>query len=140
MSAHISETGRVYKQLTEDFIRKMRNWAMAEAGAPVSAMTLDLGCTSDRYRESTVPILNGEAQDVQAALCALPIRYRQVVEQFWRFEGRPLRWHGRHRGVSFRTFEGWVIQGHELLKGEFARRAEAYARRAAVSRELHAGA
>ena len=113
---------------------------MAQSGAPVSAMTLDLGCTADRYREATIPILNGEAQDVQEALIALPGRYRQVVEQFWRFEGRPLRWHGRHRGVSFHTFETWVIQGHELLKGEFARRSEAYARRAAASRSLHAGA
>lgn len=151
MSAGISETGRIYRELTEDFIRRMRNWAMAQAGAPVSAMTLDLGCTADRYREATVPILNGEAQDTQEALCTLPNRYRQVVEQFWRFEGRALDWHARHRGLglhrppaewpgSRNTFVAWVMLGHELLKAEFARRSEANARKAAERRAQHAGA
>ena len=131
---------RIYKALSDDFIRRMRNWVMAEAGAlGMSSLTLDLGCTRDGYRESTMPILCGEAQDTIEGLRKLPIRYRQAVEQFWRYEGRSLRAHARRRQVHYSTFEAWVMRGHDLLRDVLRRKARALANKRAGYEELRIG-
>lgn len=123
---------RIYQAITEDFMRRMRNWAKAGAGllhtgGPISSI-YDLGVRVDRYVSTEPPILTGEADDTDTALHSVPIRYRQAVQQFWRYEERPLRWHARHlrHGMSYHTFEVWVMTGHQLLLGELARRSAGY--------------
>lgn len=123
---------RIYQAITEDFIRRMRNWAKAGAGllrsdGPISSI-YELGVRVDRYVSTAPPILTGEADDTDTALLAVPIRYRQAVQQFWRYEDRPLRWHARHLrpGLSYHTFEAWVMRGHELLLGELSARSAGY--------------
>lgn len=116
---------KVSALLPYDFIRRMRNWARAQDGTPIHALTLSLGYrSSSAYGERPIPVLFGEASDTQAALNAIAPKYRQVVEQYWRYEGRPMSWHGRHRGIDRGTFQAWVTCGHELLIGELARQAE----------------
>lgn len=123
---------RIYAAITEDFIRRMRNWAKAGAGLLCSRGSISSiyrgGERVDRYASLEPPLLAGEADDTDAALLAVPIRYRQAVQQFWRFEGRPLRWHARRlrKDMSYHTFEAWVARGHECLIEELAARSAAY--------------
>lgn len=121
--------------LSEDFVRRMRNWARANAGGGISAVcAMDYGTQIDGgYREAAIPTLDGEASDTDAALSAVGMRYQQAVRQFWSYDGRPWRWHGRHRGVNRETFRAWVEKGHEALHAELWRRAQAHRQRFAAN-------
>ncbi len=142
----IDEGGRIYKALTQDQIRMMRNWIKGKDGTPIGGGgSFHLVATTNVY-ESRIPILYGEAVDVEAAVKTLPGRYQGAVRQFWTYEGRSLRWHARHRHIfnensadfvnpklHYETFEGWVLRGHELLMPEIDRRHAAHkARREAT--------
>jgi hypothetical protein len=141
----IDEGGRIYQALTPDQIRMMRNWIKGKDGTPIAgSVTFSLIGTTNVF-ESRIPILYGEAIDVEAAVKTLPGRYQGAVRQFWTFEGRSLRWHARHRHIfnensddfvnpnlHYETFERWVLRGHELLMPEIERRhAQQKARREA---------
>jgi hypothetical protein len=131
----IDEGGRIYQALTQDQIRMMRNWIKGKDGTPIGGSgSFNLVGTNSVY-ESRIPILYGEAVDVEAAVKTLPGRYQCAVRQFWTYEGRSLRWHARHRhmlnensedfvnpNLHYETFERWVLQGHELLMPEIDRR------------------
>lgn len=155
----IDESGRIYRALTPEQIRRMRNWIKGKDGTPIgrSGGAFDLVSTSNVY-ESRIPVLYGDALDVEAAVRTLPGRYEQAVRQFWKYEGRSLRWHARHRQIEnansetsnpnlhYETFEAWVLTGHELLMRELARRAadaetrrQASAAAIAASRPADAG-
>lgn len=122
---------KIYAVVTEDFIRRMRNWAKAGAGLMRSGGNISsiytLGVRVDRYVSTAPPLLLGEFDDTDNALRCVPIRYRQAVMQFWRYEGQPMRWQARRLRnapmLSYHTFEAWVIKGHELLRIELASRA-----------------
>jgi hypothetical protein len=141
----IDEGGRIYQALMQDQIRMMRNWIKGKDGTPIGGSgSFNLVGTTNVY-ESRIPILYGEAVDVEGAVKTLPGRYQGAVRQFWTFEGRSLRWHARHRHIlnensddfvnpnlHHLTFESWVLRGHELLMPEIERRhAEQKARRQA---------
>lgn len=133
---------RIYGALTDEFIRRMRNWVKAKDGAPIAGgvSVYELGLGVDRYRESSEVLLFGEALDTEQALRLVPVRYGDAVRQFWNYEGNSLRWHARRRQVEHRTFEGWVIEGHERLKMVLAERTEAWRKYAQDARNAHAGA
>lgn len=120
----------IIKDLPEDFVRKMRNWARGNCGAVSYAMTTayDGMGPSSGYAEASIPVLGGEAADVDQALAAVPNRYRQAVMLFWQYEGRPLTWLGRRLHVDYRAAERRVRQGHHLLIAELARRSKHYHR------------
>jgi hypothetical protein len=120
---------RIYKAVSENFVRQMRNWALTTAGVvPMSyAMSSCYGISAgDTYGESGEPVLLGEAEDVNVALAKLPLRYRTAVMMFWQYEGRPLAWFARRcgDGVDWRTFEKRMMHGHGLLIAEIARNHE----------------
>lgn len=121
--------GKIYKAVSENFVRQMRNWALTNSGVSIGECLISscykLG-GGDRYPESREPVLIGEAEDVGTALSKLPNRYKQAVSLFWQYEGRPMVWFARRcgEGVDWRTYERWVIDGHELLKAELARQAD----------------
>jgi len=126
---------KIYDAVTEDFIRRMRNWAQAEAGCAMSMISSAYsGMPPDTWGDFQPVILEGEAQDTSTALQAVAIRYRQAVMQFWRFEGRSLRQHARQlrpasiegKPFSYHTFEVWVIKGHDELKAILRVRTAAY--------------
>jgi hypothetical protein len=65
--------------------RMMRNWARWKTGAPIglavsSAYELE---GRGRREEAPIPLLNGEAMDVDKAVLDLPGELFQVVEQHW---------------------------------------------------------
>lgn len=119
-------SAKIMQQLSQHFIRQMRNWAMANAG------TLDGSVISSIYRGegsgdgygSSVPIIQGEAIDTDFSLKQIPVRYRSEVMLFWQYEGRPLTWLARRCAVDFRTYEKRVAQGHEMLIAELAKQSE----------------
>lgn len=111
----------IIKALPEDYVRRMRNWAKADACAVSYAMTSAYeGERSDGY-DTHMPILLGEAHDTHAALGAVPNRERQAVMLFWQFEGQSLRDLGRRLRVNHETAQARVVRGHELHIGEIRR-------------------
>jgi hypothetical protein len=135
---------RIYAELTEDFIRRMRNWVKARDMAVTPSSwpgphNIYGRCDGSGYMETPLPLLCGEAQDTEAAIRQIPGRYRQAVTQFWSYEGQSLRRHGQRRGVSYHTFEAWVVEGHERLKAELAKHTAHYQARAAIARAAGAG-
>ena len=114
---------RIYNAIDHDFARRMRNWARWKDGAPIPTTGVDY--INDRYRELVFPILPGEALDTDWALHAIAARESQAVQWFWMFEGASLRWYGRRRAVDGKTFETWVVHGHELLKAKLYAYAQA---------------
>jgi len=116
--------------LPSDFVRRMRNWARAAAGCAFGALrAADYGAVIEGgYRESTMPVLDGEASDTEAALATVGMRYQQAVRQYWAYEGRPWRWHGLRRNVNHETFRAWVMKGHDDLRIELARRTQVHHR------------
>ena len=122
-------SSKIYAELNHDFIRRMRNWALTNAGVGIYANTGDLSAI---YRlggmrgRTAVPVLIGEAEDTSRALNGIPARYRQAVMWFWQFEGRPLCWFARRsgEGVDYRTYEARVLKGHTLLRAELSRARE----------------
>lgn len=121
---------KIYAAITDDFMRRMRNWANAEAGRSMSAISAiyDGLLPGGGWGTDAPIILEGEAQDTASALYKLAIRYRQAVMRFWRYEGCSLREHARHVRVdlSYHTFEVWVIKGHEELLPILAANTAAY--------------
>ena len=135
----------IYAELTEDFIRRMRNWIKARDLSLTSSSWPGLGtvygrCDGSGYTEIPPGLLYGEARDTQVAVRALPARYEYAVTQFWKYEGMSLREHARRRKIDDKTFAAWVIEGHEHLKAELAKRTAYHQARAAIARAAGAGA
>lgn len=126
---------KIMEALDEHFIRAMRNWARwfvgsSEAYSSTSAYD---GVSVDCWGDNSIPILSGEATDVDTALHAIDQRYRHAVMIFWTHEGESLpRMAQRIRpALHFETAQRWVMRGHEELRAELSRRraAVAHARR-----------
>jgi len=124
----MSTTEEIIRALPVDFVRRMRNWARANAGLGIDgvrAVDFDVEYGWSGYREATIPTSDGEAVDTDSALALVPVRYRQAVALFWQYEGNSLRWFGRRSRVHRETFEQWLQIGHDRLNCELRRRAEA---------------
>lgn len=119
---------KVMAALDEHFVRLMRNWARVAIGTSEAFSTTGAydGIGSDCWGESGIPVLTGEAADVDAALQAIDQRYRGAVVLFWTREGESLpRIAVRIRpGMHYETAQAWVMKGHELLRAELHRRRE----------------
>lgn len=118
---------KIKDALQPDFISSMQTWAIGRDVATSSSSwpiegALDGIGSGSKFHTTRIPPMLGRVHDTEMAICTLPNRYQQAVRQYWMYEGQSLRWHGRHRKVEHRTFEAWVIKGHELLKVEFAAR------------------
>jgi hypothetical protein len=125
----MSMSMKIYREISENFIRQMRNWALTNAGVVPNSCTISScyrGGARDTYGDAArEPVLIGEAEDVNAALNQLPLRYRHAVSLFWQYEGRPMIWlAGRCGRIDWRTYESRVLHGHELLAAELARQSE----------------
>ena len=127
---------RVYNELPHDFIRRMRNWAASEAGVrPRLISAVYRGMPRTVYNGGHVPILFGEASDVELAMHALQPAYRVAVVLFWSFEGMPLRQLAEKCGVAdYRTFASRLSRGHGELRAELARRRAQFAQLEAANR------
>ena len=118
-------TRRLIEAMDRHFVRLMRNWARAGAGLSGGgggSLTSNYsGFISGGYRESTMPVMNGEASDVSRALETLRLRERTAVKLFWSYEGRELEWLARRLCCDYRTVEARLKKGHDLLRAEMER-------------------
>ena len=117
---------RIMDAIDEHFIRQMRNWVRSGGSGNLYAMSAayDGGVDQSAYAQSPLPILGGEAEDVDASLCALALRYRLAVTLFWWYEGASLPHLARRcgTGVDYRTYQTRVMRGHDDLRAELHRR------------------
>lgn len=131
---------RVYSNLSDDMVRRMRNWARwaSDGGAaPMLSCAMWGSAPSGRRGDISINTINGEATDTDSSICSLPVRYGQAVRLFWQYEGRSLSYLGGRCGVGcdYRTFEQRVIDGHALLRCEIIRRSDvAYRQRETYER------
>jgi len=118
---------KIYQELPEEFIRRMRNWARWNAGTDnplgFGAQPAWRNAPASRWGDMPIGILSGEGGDTEGALNALAIRYCQAVKLFWQYEGQSLAYLARRCVVDYRTYEQRVIDGHDLLRAELNRRA-----------------
>lgn len=112
----------ILSKLPDDIITKMRNWARSHAGGSVYARSkiFDDVRVSSGFDETIVPILRGEAEDIDNALAVLPGQLRQAVSLFWQYEQPPLAWLGRRmnphgKPLDWRTVQARIERGHEYL-------------------------
>ena len=117
----------IYGGLTEEMIRRMRNWARWNAGSGV----IGIGChpmwrDTPRGPRGELPIgvISGEAGDTETAINSMPVRYAQAVKLFWQYEGKSLEYLSKRCSCDYRTYERRVVDGHFKLVGELARRAD----------------
>jgi DNA-directed RNA polymerase specialized sigma24 family protein len=110
---------QVMDQLPEHFIRVMRNWVRANSGVNVLRISnVYSGAARDTFDGAALPILMGEAKDVDLALVEIPIRERAAVTLFWQYEGATLPWLSDRLVVDYRTVKARIIKGNELLQAE----------------------
>lgn len=110
---------KIYQAISEDFVRRMRNWRDSKTGTGESNISSAYeGGGFGGLRDMAPIILEGEAIDTDACLALVPIRYQQAVKHFWLYEGESLRWHASQLrlGMFHLTFEAWVIKGHDELR------------------------
>lgn len=136
----MSDSEQIIRELPGEFVRRMRNWQRAACGIGIGHLkAADYGAVIEGgYRETGMPIIEGEASDTEAALATVPLRYQQAVRQFWAYEGNSMRWHGRKRGIDYHTFESWLRQGHDLCQSAIWKQAQQHRRIAALNAEAFA--
>jgi hypothetical protein len=119
---------KVMDALDEHFVRLMRNWARVAIGSSEAFASTGAydGISTDAWGDGGMPLLTGEAADVDLALQSIDQRYRKAVTLFWTREGESLpRLAVRLRpGMHYETAQAWVMKGHELLRAELHRRRE----------------
>lgn len=115
---------QIIRELPPEFVTKMRNWARSHAGGGMYARSRIFDDVQIRsgFDETMVPILRGEAEDVDNALAVLPGQLRQAVSLFWQYDNPPLAWLGRRmnphgKALDWRTVEARIRRGHEALIG-----------------------
>ena len=130
-------TALILSKLPQDVIDKMYNWVRSKAGGGMYASSKVFRdvVISSGFDDTHVPILRGEAEDVDNALLCIPAQLRQAVSLFWQHDHPPLAWLGRRlspppgrRPLDYRTVRDRIIRGHELMVCEL-RRQRAAARR-----------
>lgn len=108
---------QIINDLPGDFVRKMRNWVRSRSGnGYVMTSAYEGGTASSGYAETIIPVLVGEASDVDSGLRVVPLSERAAVTLFWEREGNSLRWMGRCLGINEKTVEVRVRHGHALLR------------------------
>lgn len=115
---------KVLDQLDHHFIRLMRNWAKATSGSSnaYSMTSAYTGVMAGDGYDSAMPILQGEAMDVDVAFQAVDMPERIAVQLYWLYETRSLRWLAAKARCSHPTYAKRCIDGHVALKQEMARR------------------
>ena len=113
--------------------RLMQNWAQWRSGASISvavSSAFDLEARGRREAVS-VPLLNGEAVDVDSAVEALPTDLHVVVIEHWLKKGTAEK-HARECGCGLTTYWKRLGHGHERIRALMrAKRTEAERTRAA---------
>lgn len=112
----------IVKELPTDLVRKMQNWVNSRTGNGY-AMTsaYEGGAPSSGYAETIVPVLVGEAADVDEAMKHLPNVEKKAIRLFWECDSASLSWIARKIGVKGgKRTERVVRNAHRMLRDELA--------------------
>ncbi len=95
----------------------MTNWALWKSGASIScAVTAAWGLEAKGRREATsIPLLNGEASDVDHAVESLPPELQDVVKEHWLKKGTVEK-HARSCRCSVPTYYRRLSHAHERVR------------------------
>ncbi len=116
--------------------RIMENWQRWRCGAPIGIAisgAYDLEAKG-RREETSVPLINGEASDVDEAVHQLEKHHHQAVVEYW-LKSEPVPVKALRCGVSVRTLYRHLDRAHALIRAHLdARRARTRRAREALSR------
>lgn len=95
----------------------MTNWALWKSGASIRmAVTAAWGLEAKGRREAaSVPLLNGEAADVDSAVDALPPELHDVIVEHWLKKGTAEK-HARSCRCEIRTYYRRLEHAHERIR------------------------
>jgi hypothetical protein len=94
----------------------MENWARWKSGVSISVAVSRWGLEARGRRDvSSIPLLNGEAADVDSAVDALPPELRQAVVEYWLKKGTAEK-HARACRCELRTFYRRLDHAHERIR------------------------
>lgn len=110
--------------MADDFDRMLENWARWLFGDTVQSLVAissiyHLGPKPPRYG-NTMPIINGEAIDLDRAIRRLARRHQQTLEvemQDWLYPTKILK--ARRCGVCVRTYQTRIEEAKLLAKREY---------------------
>lgn len=122
----------------DDFDRMLDNWARWLFGGTVQSQVAissiyRIGPRPPRYG-NTMPMINGEAIDVDKAIRRLPRRYQQTLEvemQDWLFPTKELK--ARRCGVCVRTYQTRIEDAKLMAKREYYQACEKVLARLPIS-------
>lgn len=115
----------ILKLLSEDFIRKMDNWARSLDGGSVSTCSNlwgNVGGGGGRG-EARMPVLMGEATDTDKAIRALPPHEQECVAIFWMHRWQSVAWmcEATPSVRLWNMTSAWFVElcqrGHSMLTG-----------------------
>lgn len=77
------------RDIEDETQRRMINWVRWKTGAPIglavsSAYALE---APGRREETSIPLLNGEAMDVDVAVEVLPLELKLAIDEYWLRKG-----------------------------------------------------
>ena len=122
----VSWHGQIMSGLSDNFIRRMRNWTRAKVSGTshgYARMRWDDAPRGSSWHEAPLPTLSGEADDTDAAMQTLDVRERRAVVLFWAWENQELTTLARRcGGIDVRTYRDRVMRGHAALIDVLAKR------------------
>lgn len=118
---------QIIAELPFEFVRKMRNWASSNLDGGLYATSKAFADIQIRsgFDETRVPVIKGEAEDVDRCLMTLENVYRQAVMRFWERECS-MRSLGRRLHVEHHTARKRLGEGHRRLQAALHKRTAAW--------------
>jgi len=114
----------------EDVVRMLTNWAMWLAGdtrhgsrSPFPAYNL---AAPGPRAGNVIPVLSGEAEDVNTVISTLPLRYQRPLQMHYCWPGRSDRSKAAACACALNTYKDRLDHAHELFaQAWYARRSKA---------------
>jgi hypothetical protein len=116
------------KEWSAHIVRLLENWAMWHAGGNGSSArspfpAYNLAAPGPRAG-NVIPVLNGEAEDVDAVLRVLPVRFQQPLRMYYCWPGRSDRSKANSCACCVNTYKTRLDQAHDLFARAWYARAE----------------
>ncbi len=106
------------REWNDEIVRLLNNWAMWMAGDRVSASSpfpaYNLALPGPRAG-NVMPVLNGEAEDVDTVICTLPVRFQQPLRMHYCWPGRADRSKAKSCNCCLNTYKTRVDDAHFLF-------------------------
>lgn len=105
----------------DEIDRLLENWARwkitgSSHGRSLSPYPIyNLAIIDRQARRDYVPILNGEAEDIDAIIKDLPPRYARAINEYYLWTGT-IDHKARRLNVCENTFRTWLAKGKELIR------------------------